>query len=55
MKEERNTLRKELSHIEDDMENQEEFDKIFKTRYPKVAELMEKHALPHLKDLGVMD
>lgn len=52
---ERDTIRKELSHIEDEMESQEEFDKIFKTRYPQVVELMEKHTLPHLKDLCVVD
>jgi CubicO group peptidase (beta-lactamase class C family) len=55
LQEERDSIRKGLSHIEDSMENQREFDKIFKTRYPQVVELMEKHALPQLKDFGIID
>lgn len=53
IQEEEDNLRKELSHIKDARENQREFNKIFKMRYPHLMEIMQKHALLQFKDLGI--
>lgn len=44
-------IRQELSHIEDPIEKQTRYDKIFSQRYPHVLAMLEYHRLFQIKDL----
>ncbi|MBY0272981.1 MAG: beta-lactamase family protein [Alphaproteobacteria bacterium] len=51
IQEKRNSLKQELSHIEDEEERESKYNEIFKKRYPEVQNILQNHSLFLVDDL----